>query len=247
MTEPQVVVAESATALADDVAARLIALLAEIVSDGGSAHLAVTGGSILEQVFAALAAADSSAVAWERVHLWWGDERFVAPDSPDRNDRAAMAAGLGSLGLDAADVHAMPAVIQHYGDDPEFAAASYAGQLRAAAPDEALLRLDVVLLGIGPDGHCASLFPHHLALDCDDLVIAVHNSPKPPPTRITLGYRTLNAARHVWFIASGESKADAVRKALSGADFHETPSARPRGTESTLWLIDQQAASHLPH
>ncbi|MCU1658960.1 MAG: 6-phosphogluconolactonase, partial [Pseudonocardiales bacterium] len=99
----------------------------------------------------------------------------------------------------------------------------------------------------GPDGHCASLFPEHPAVyEQEASVVAVRNAPKPPPTRLSLTFRALDAANEVWFIASGEGKATAVALALSGAGRVQVPAAGPRGRHRTLWLIDRPAAAELP-
>jgi 6-phosphogluconolactonase len=249
---PEIVVAPNATQLADDVAARLVAALVSAQQVRPLAHLVVTGGGILEQVMHALRdlpARDS--IDWNRVAVWWGDERYVPSDSEDRNDRAAMAAVFDALPLDPANVHPMPASDSEYGENADAAAEGYASALSAAVPagqgDDDVPHFDVILLGVGPDGHCASLFPEHPGVyELDRSVIAVHNSPKPPPTRLSLTFRSLDAANEVWFIAAGTGKADAVMMALSGAGRVQVPAAGPRGRYRTLWLIDRDAASHLP-
>jgi 6-phosphogluconolactonase len=246
-----VVVAETAAALAESTAQRVVALLGTALQNRPVAHLVVTGGGILEQVFTALAVpASRNAVDWQRVHVWWGDERYVPADSDERNDRAAMSLLFQSVDFDPAKLHRMPASDAGFGDDVEAAADSYAAELAAAVPDEVageVPRFDVVLLGVGPDGHCASLFPHHPGTRVtDSSVIAVHDSPKPPPTRLSLTFPALDAANEVWFVVSGDAKADAVARALGGAPREDVPSAGPRGRERTLWLIDQEAAGRLP-
>jgi 6-phosphogluconolactonase len=245
---PETVVLSTATELADDVAARLVGALVAAQSARPLAFLVITGGGILEQVLAAvkrLPARDM--VDWHRVSLWWGDERWVAADSPDRNDRAAFTVLFDALPLDPANVHRMPAAGAQFGDDVAAAAAAYADDLvAAAAPGDEVPRFDAVLLGIGPDGHCASLFPGQPGARVQDAtVIAVHDSPKPPPTRISLTFRALDAADEVWFIASGPSKAHAVALAFSGASPEEVPAAGPHGQQRTLWLLDQDAAADL--
>jgi 6-phosphogluconolactonase len=245
----EIVVTSTAGQLADDGAARLVTTLVSAQSVRPLAFLAVTGGSILEQTMAGLkrtTARDS--IDWRRVSLWWGDERFVAADSPDRNDRPAFAALFDALPLDPANVHRMPTAGAEFGDDAEAAAEAYAADLAAAAhPDGDVPHFDVVLLGIGPDGHCASLFPEHPGVyEEDATVIAVHNSPKPPPTRLSLTFRALDAANEVWFIASGSSKARAVALALGGAGRVQVPAAGPHGRHRTLWLLDRDAAAQLP-
>jgi 6-phosphogluconolactonase len=243
--EPEVLVEDSATTLADRVADRAVATLSAAVAERGGAHLVITGGGILEKVLAALAA--RKPIDWSVVHVWWGDERYVPAGSDDRNDRPALATLLDQVPVDPAKVHRMPASDAGFGD-AEAAAASYAAELATFAADDAdVPHFDVVLLGVGPDGHCASLFPGHPALhETAASVIAVHDSPKPPPTRLSLTFPALAAANEIWFVASGDGKADAVARAVGGADYTEVPSARPRGRERTLWLIDRDAAAELP-
>jgi 6-phosphogluconolactonase len=246
---PEIVVDATAAELADDVAARVVATLVAAQAARPIAHLVVTGGGILEQAMTALRDRRiRDEVDWRRVALWWGDERYVPADSPDRNDRAAFTKLFDALPLDPANVHRMPAADGPFGDDVEAAAAAYAAELGAAAdPGEDVPHADAVLLGIGPDGHCASLFPGHPGTRVDDAaVIAVHDSPKPPPTRISLTFGTLDAANEVWFIASGSSKAHAVALAFSGASREQVPAAGPHGRQRTLWLLDQEAAADLP-
>ena len=246
---PEIVVEPTAAQLADAVGARLVATLVSAQSVRPLAFLAVTGGGILEQVLAAvrdLPARDS--VDWQRVSLWWGDERFVPAHSDDRNDRAAFRVLFDALPLDPANVHRMPAAGAEFGDDVEAAAAAYAAALASAAdPGEDVPHFDAVLLGIGPDGHCASLFPEQPGVYVDDAaVIAVPDSPKPPPTRISLTFRALDAANEVWIIASGTAKAPAVAMALSGAAPELVPAAGAHGRRRTLWLLDREAAAQVP-
>ncbi len=250
---PQLVVADSAEQLADDVAGRLVATLVAAQAVRPLAFLAVTAGGILEQTMAALARLPvRDSIDWRRVSLWWADERFVAADSPDRNDRPAFAVLFGALPLDPANIHRMPAAGAEFGDDAEAAALAYAAALAAAVPpsqgpDDDVPHFDAVLLGVGPDGHCASLFPEQPGVyERDASVIAVHNSPKPPPTRLSFTFRALDEANEVWFIAAGTAKAHAVAMALSGATREQVPSAGPRGRYRTLWLIDREAATELP-
>jgi 6-phosphogluconolactonase len=245
----EIVIEPSAERLAENVAARVVATLAAAQQVRPLAHLVITGGGILEQVLGAVAATPAKdAVDWTRVAVWWGDERFVPIDSDDRNDKPARRLLLDGLPLAPANVHPMPPSDGPLGGDVDAAAAAYAQALADAAdPGQAVPNFDVVLLGIGPDGHCASLFPNYPGpLVTDASVIAVRDSPKPPPTRISLTFPTLDAANEVWFIASGEGKADAVAMALGGADPAQVPSAGPHGQHRTLWLIDVEAAAKLP-
>ncbi len=246
--EPEVLVAASAESLAEQTAERLVEQLGAVLRGGREGHLVVTGGGILEKVLAALATR-AAALEWPRVHVWWGDERYVPADSPDRNDLPALSLLFDRVDLDPARLHRMPASDAGFGDDVDAAADSYAAELAHAVGgnDGAVPAFDVMLLGVGADGHCASLFPGHPGTRVvDTSVIAVRDSPKPPPTRISLTFPALDAANEIWFVASGSGKAEAVERALSGAPREDVPSAGPRGRKRTLWLIDQDAATKLP-
>lgn len=238
----------SSAALAEAVAGRTVTTLVERVSEAGVAHLCLTGGGIGTAVLAALRdspAADS--IDWSRVHVWWGDERFVPADDPDRNDAAARAALLDHVDIPAANIHPMPARDRTHAD-VDLAADSYAADLaRLARPEEIVPSMDILMLGIGPDGHVASLFPEMPALHDARPVVGVHGSPKPPPLRITLTLSTICAAQQVWILASGEAKAPAVRLALSDtAGPFQVPAAGARGRVRTLFCLDEAAASALP-
>jgi 6-phosphogluconolactonase len=249
-SQPELVVQPDADDLALDVAARTLATLAHAQQNRGRAVLALTAGSIMEAVWSAIA--DSPArdtVDWSRVDVFWADERYVPADSPDRNDGSAQRILFGKPPFSAAAVHPMPASDSGY-RDLDAAAAGYADQLAAARrpydPGDTPA-YDVILLGVGPDGHCASLFPEHPGTyDDSGPVIAVRNSPKPPPLRLSLSFDGLGAAREIWFVVSGGSKAEAVALAWSGAGRNQVPSAGPRGRARTLWLVDRPAAAKLP-
>ncbi len=242
MTEPEIVVQHDAETLAASVADRTVATLAAAITARGQAHLVVTGGGILEAVFSALAPR-AEALDWSAVHVWWGDERYVPAGSDERNDVPAMSKLFALVPLDPQRLHRMPASDAGF-PDAEAAADAYAAELADAAPEgQGVPPFDVVLLGVGPDGHCASLFPGYPGTTVDDRwVIAVHDSPKPPPVRLSLTFPALDAAAEVWFVVSGDKKADAVAKAVGGQDV---PSAHPHGREATRWLLDEAAASQL--
>ena len=251
---PRLSVAADAQRLATVVAERTLGVLASAQQAHGRAAIAFTAGSIMEQVWSVIAdsaqARRSDQVDWSLVDVFWGDERFVPADSADRNDGPANRLLFDRAPFSEARQFPMPTSNGRYGDDLDAAAAGYAADLAGArrADDEGELpNFDVVLLGLGPDGHCASLFPGHPGLfDDSGPVIAVRQSPKPPPNRISLSFRGLAQARAVWFVASGAGKADAVALAWSGAGPVVVPSAGPRGQLETLWLIDEAAAAELP-
>jgi 6-phosphogluconolactonase len=246
---PEVVVLPSAEALAADVAGRVVTTLAQAQQERGRAALALTAGSIMEQVWSALAER-ADAVDWSRVDVFWGDERFVPHDSSDRNDGPAERLLFGAAPISSARRFSMPASDGEYGDDLDAAAAAYARTLyEARRPDDVgdVPNFDVVLLGVGPDGHCCSLFPDHPSVhDESASVIAVRDSPKPPPLRLSLSFDALNSANEIWVVVSGSGKADAAAKALGGADRVQVPSAGARGRNRTLWLLDTDAAANLP-
>ncbi|WP_445255716.1 6-phosphogluconolactonase [Nocardioides aurantiacus] len=227
--------------LVSAVAEAFVGRLAEVQAEGRVPSVALTGGSIADEIYRAVAALDSSAVDWTRVDFWWGDERYVPADSSDRNDRGVGRDLLDVVGVDALRVHAMPASDEAHADVHE-AAAAYGRAVREHGSGS----FDLVLLGLGPDGHVASLFPGHPQLDVDDeIALGVTDSPKPPPERVTLTFSALNRARAVWFLVSGDGKADAVARALAPeGSVHETPARGITATDRTWWL-DEPAASAL--
>lgn len=237
--------------LAKAVAARLVTRLVDACAGGASASLVLTGGGIGTKVLTELAAAPArDAIDWHRLDIWWGDERFQRAGDPERNETGARAALLDHIDISPDRVHPMPPSDGPDGDNPEAAADRYAGWLRAAAQPEDhgdVPSFDVLLLGIGPDAHVASLFPGMPALyEQERTVVAVRGAPKPPPTRLTLTRPAILAARDVWIIASGEDKAAAVRLALSGAGPVQVPAAGVRGRQQTLFLLDRAAAAQVP-
>ena len=248
MTARTVVVHRSADGLADAVAARLLTHLVEVQSAGRVASIVLTGGTIADKIHRAVAESPSvTAVDWRAVQVWWGDERFVPAGDEDRNDRQARAAMLDALPLDPAHVHPMPTPEQ--ASDPDAAADLYAAELAAAAgPGDSgsVPTFDVLMLGIGPDGHVASLFPGSPALYDERSVVGVRGAAKPPPLRVSLTLPTLMRAQEVWFVAAGQEKAKAVRMALGDAGVMQVPAAGPRGLRSTTWLLDKAAAAELP-
>jgi 6-phosphogluconolactonase len=188
------------------------------------------------------------AIDWRRLNVWWGDERFLPAGDPERNETQAREALLDAVPLDPGRVHAMPASDGPDGADVDAAATRYAEELAAAAPPgRDVPEFDVLMLGVGPDAHVASLFPEHPALhERDASVIGVRGAPKPPPTRVSMTFPSLCAARDVWFLVSGADKAGAVGLALSGAGELQAPAAGVTGTRSTTWLLDRDAATHVP-
>ena len=250
MTPPLVVTHRDATLLARAVAARIITALVDAQAARGSASIVLTGGGIGTATLRELAGSPArDAVDWDALDVWWGDERFLPSGHPERNETQAREALLDGVQLDPKRVHPMGASDGPDGDDLDAAAERYAAELaRAAQPEDhgPVPSFDVLLLGVGPDGHVASLFPESPALYDDRAVMGVRGAPKPPPTRLSLSTGAINTAREVWLVAAGEEKATAARLALSGAGPTQVPAAGVHGKVRTLWLLDRAAASRLP-
>lgn len=244
---PVVVIHRDATLLADAASSRFVTAVVDAQAARGSAHVVLTGGTIGVAVLASVATSRiRDAVDWSRITLWWGDERFLPTGHPDRNETQARAALLDLVPVDPDRVHAIPG--PDAAEDVDDAARRYAATLeREAGPGEDLPPFDIVMLGIGPDAHVASLFPGQAALhEHERAVIGVRGAPKPPPLRVSLTLPALNSARDVWFLASGGEKAQAVGLTLSGAGHLQAPAAGVHGTRSTTWLLDRAAAAAAP-
>ncbi|MFD5076803.1 6-phosphogluconolactonase [Streptomyces sp. NPDC058371] len=251
MSTPQLVVHRDKELMARAAAARLVTKIVDAQASRGFASVVLTGGRNGNGLLAALADEPArDAVDWSRLDLWWGDERFLPEGDPERNVTQAREALLDSVPLDPARVHAMPASNGPYGADVDAAAESYAAELaKAAMPEDhgPVPVFDVLMLGVGPDTHVASLFPELPAVrETERTVVGVHGAPKPPPTRITLTLPAIRSAREVWLLAAGDDKAEAAAIALSGAGEVQAPAAGAYGRSRTLWLLDSAAASQLP-
>ncbi|MBD8505252.1 6-phosphogluconolactonase [Hoyosella sp. G463] len=244
MATPDILVHPDATTLACAAAQDLADAIAAAQRRYGSASIVVTGGStgiaVLEQL------REHEGLDWSRLDLFWGDERFLPTGHPDRNDTQADEAMIAHVPLAAARIHRMPASEGKLADDPEQAARTYEEHLHHLGNGK-LPRFDVHLLGMGPDGHINSLFPHDPALGQQDRhVVGVTASPKPPAQRITLTLPAVQHSTEVWLLVSGAAKAPAVAAALRGAPAGECPAAAANGVLRTAWYLDRDAASELP-
>lgn len=252
MTGVEVVVHPDPEALAASVAARLITAIIDAQVGYGDASIVLTGGGMGGRSQEAVRDNPASrAVDWSAVDFFWGDERFVAASDPDRNEVQARAALLDGIPADPARIHAMPPSDGKYGDDPDAAAVGHAEELATVARRQGgagVPRFDVLMLGVGPDAHIASLFPGHPETTVTDaIVVPVRNSPKPPPTRLSFTFPVIRSASEVWLVAAGAEKAHALAEALTpGADASRYPAAGAIGTSRTLALIDEAAAAALP-
>ena len=262
MTDRTVIIYPNPQVMREAISARLLLKLSDRLATQSRVDVALTGGT---DGIAALAALNDSplaaAVDWSRVYLWWGDERFVAADDPDRNALQARQAWFGTLQaqglLPEAHVHEMPADTRSAeqiseADDQanleavQHAAAEYDAQIVRELGEQGAF--DLILFGVGPDGHFASLFPDHPQVLIDDplsRVVGLTDSPKMPPMRISLTVPFIRRARKVWVFASGQRKAEAVGHALAGVNNPHVPSSFAAGAKETLWMLDRDAAVNL--
>lgn len=233
MTQPAVELSLDAADLAAQIARRFEARLTELQAGGRTPRVLLTGGTIAMAAYRKL---QVDVLDWSNVEFWFGDERYVPINLPDRNDGQAHEAFLDRVG--ATRIHSVA------DNDCSMSAAEAATAYAALLPAEPF---DVALLGVGPDGHIASLFPGFPQLhETDALTAAVFDSPKPPPIRVTLTYPALARSEAVWFVVSGADKADAVARALAAdGSIEETPARGVRGLAETVWLLDKPAASGL--
>ncbi|WP_228001387.1 6-phosphogluconolactonase [Nocardia australiensis] len=237
-----VVVHDDTDDLVAAAAARFVGVVVAAQAERGSASVVLTGGGtgigLLERVREAPGDID-----WSKLDVFWGDERFVPTNDPERNDLQARVALLDLVPVDPARVHPVATSDGEY-PDPVEAAAEYSAAVHAYLAEHGAF--DLHLLGMGGEGHINSLFPHSDAVrEQHELVVAVPDSPKPPPVRVTLTLPAVRRSRHVVLVVGGRAKADAVAAALAGADPVDIPSAGAKGIESTTWLLDTDAAAAL--
>ena len=225
---------------------RLVDAITEAIDKRGRAQIVLTGGGtgigLLKRV-----GERGQKIDWSKVHVYWGDDRFLPAEDDERNDKQARDALLDHVDIPAANVHAMSASDGEFGDDLDAAARDYEQTLAANADDgQPAPDFDVHLLGMGPEGHINSLFPDTPAVgETNRLVLGVEDSPKPPPRRITLTLPAIQRSREVWLVVSGAGKADAVAAAIGGAKPVDVPAAGAVGRDATVWLLDEDAASKL--
>jgi 6-phosphogluconolactonase len=246
-TDRRVLVHPDKESLSGAVAARFITKIIDILDEFDEAHVVLSGGSVNTDVMSAIRNSPAqSNVDWQRIHFWWGDERFVAKNSADRNELQARDALLDHIPVDEAKIHPMASTDDF--DDLDEAAADYARELADAAPDAAQYpRFDILFLGVGPDGHIASLFPGMEGItERSAIVIPVRNSPKPPPLRISLTLPVIQSADRIWLVLAGADKASALGLALAGASVDEVPVAGAEGRKRTVFFVDKEAAAEVP-
>ena len=245
--EKRVVVSPDARTLAEGVAKRFFHRISSRAAEGKTTHVLLTGGTAGTSVLRAAGASERRHdVDWSQVHFWWGDERFVPASDADRNETAAREAFLSRIDVPEQNIHPIAASDSGRGHDE--AAADYAAQLAAHAADgHAWPRFTVAFLGVGPDGHIASLFPDRSEIaDTEHAVLPVRDSPVPPSERITLTRPVINSSRRVWLVLPGLDKASALGLALAGASYHSVPAAGAKGRKQTVFFVDEAAAQGVP-
>jgi 6-phosphogluconolactonase len=251
----RVVIAPDADALAASVADRLYVRVGKRTRAGKTVHVSLTGGGMGTAVLRAAAAhPDATRIDWSLVHFWWSDERFVPAGSADRNEAGATDAFFAHVDIPAQNIHRMAA--SDDGLDIAAAADAYAAELAAFGPAPTAATgilagpwpsFDVCFLGVGPDGHIASLFPDRAEIGITDrTAVPVHDSPKPPPDRITLTRPVINSSKRIWLVLAGTDKASALGLALAGASYHSVPAAGAKGRRRTIFFVDEQAAQNVP-
>jgi 6-phosphogluconolactonase len=206
-----------------------------------SVHIVLTGGTV---GIALLSALDlNGSLDWERIHLWWGDERFVPQGDPQRNEGQAAAGLLDRVKIPQKNIHRMPPSDAEMSVDE--AAAAYNTELSTFFGDTTP-SFDITFLGVGPDAHVASLFPGLEGItETGTNVIAVTNSPKPPAERISLTLEAINSSDRIWVVAAGADKAGAVYSAFTQTDKNLSPVSAVDGVHETVFFTDEAAASRL--
>jgi 6-phosphogluconolactonase len=243
----RVLVAADKKTLAGAVAARFITKTVDILHERENANVVLTGGSVGIAVLAAINESPArDTIDWSKITFWWGDERWLPKNDPERNEVQARAALLDHIDVPAQNIH--PFAASDDGIDLDAAALRYADELAAAAPEgEPIPSFDITFLGVGPDGHIASLFPYLPGIrEADASVIVVRDSPKPPAERLSLTRPVINASERVWLVLAGSDKASALGLALAGASRDEVPVAGIKGRRRTVFFVDSAAAAEVP-
>lgn len=224
--------------VANQAATEILATLEKVLSVKTNAHLALTGGTVgiltLEVLSRQLSGANLDI---SRVHFWWGDERFVSSDSPDRNANQAKSALLDSLEISTNNIHELPST--DGGLDLASARDQFDRHLLQVFGTEQP-RMDLTLLGMGPDGHVASLFPGK-SYD-EDRIVAVADSPKPPAQRLSFSMSLINSSEQIIFSVAGIDKAEAIDSVHKNPDC-DLPAAKVSARGQTLWIIDEAAGA----
>ena len=234
---PDVKIYPDLNSVAQHAAEEFIDKLELLSSSGKPFNVMLTGGSVGIRMLEKVSEHQKlRSLSLNHLNLWWGDERFVPSQHPDRNALQARAALIDSLDLKAEQIHEFPAADS--GLNLDQAAQDFAVHYSDLSPS-----FDLVLLGVGPDGHVASLFPDHNASSLKEAIIAEPSSPKPPSERLSFNYSVLNSATEVWFLAAGIEKSEVVAELLRENSVSNLPAAKVSGRVRTVWFLDEASAS----
>ena len=225
----------NSAAVAEQVALDLLSFVRETLERKARVDIALTGGTLGIATLAAASQLPFSDLDLSRIHIWWGDERYVAADSLDRNAVQARNAWLRTLGITDENIHEFPS-------SESGLTVSEAAQKFNEEFLESGIHFDLMLMGMGPDGHIASLFPGKDNWKTTVAVTYEENSPKPPSQRLSFSYAEINNSNQIWFTVAGSDKAAAVAVAF-GDDPESLPVGRARGKEKTVWYVDQTAGN----
>lgn len=245
--ERRVLVHRDTASLTGSVAARFVTKVIDLLDEKDEVHIVLTGGGVGTGILRSINDSEArDSIDWARVHVWWGDERWLPRGHAERNDVQARAALLDDVALVPKHVHAYPASDENQSLDE--ASASYAAELASASEvGSGLPVFDITFLGVGPDGHVASLFPERAGIRAETgTVVAVRDAPKPPPERLSLTLGAINTSERIWLALAGMDKASALGLALAGADPVEVPAAGPLGRRRTVFFVDSAAAAEVP-
>ncbi len=240
----QIALYADSDSLSRDAAQYIVRLANESIVSHGRFTLALSGGTTPRKLYGMLGDEPyCSQIDWALVDIFWSDERCVPPDSEDSNYLLAQQVLLNKIPIAAAQIHRMPA------DEPDRDAASqaYTDEMRRVFATNGIPSFDLIQLGMGPEGHTASLFPHQASLHEQQRLVMPVSVPKPPPPRLTFTPPLLNAAHNVLFLVTGADKADAIQAVLEGAynpDEYPAQIVRPTNGEM-VWMLDTKAASTL--
>lgn len=262
--DPQIEIFNDRAAVTQAIAQNLLRVVTEVLGEQELAHVSLTGGgagiATLEAVADLLRDGSDTGPEWSRVHFWWGDERLLPRGEADRNETQAREALLDYLvtehGLPETNIHAMPT--SEEAAHPAAGAKMYAQELERCAPEGGIPgphgalnmpEIDVMLLGVGPDGHINSLFPGKESLSVvGQSTTGEDDAPQRlgPPMRVTLTFDAVHTAKRVWTAVTGQDKADAAVRAFAAEpDVSEVPAANARGKHQTVWHLDRAAAEQL--
>ena len=230
--------------LSHEAAQYIVRIATASVKSHGRFTIALSGGTTPRKLYGLLGSEPyRSQIDWTLVHIFWSDERCVPPDSEESNYHLAHEVLLSKISIPAVQVHRMPADMS----DRNAASQEYTNEMRRVFGTDGIPNFDLIQLGMGPEGHTASLFPHQAALHEQQRLVVPVSVPKPPPDRLTFTPPLLNAARNVLFLVTGNDKADALHAVLEdpyNPDEYPAQIVRPPNGEVT-WMVDTAAAAKL--